>query len=52
MKILQLLTFPLWGSGSGTYTRELSNKLIEMGEEVAIVCPEEKKVSKIKIYRI
>lgn len=52
MKILQLLCFPLWGSGSGTYTRKLSEKLVELGEKVAIVCPEERRVKKIKIYNV
>lgn len=52
MKILQLLIFPLWGSGSGTYTRKLSEKLADLGEQVAIVCPEEKKLKKIKIYNV
>ena len=52
MKILQLLVFPLWGSGSGTYTRKLSEKLVDLGEKVAIVCPEEKKLSGIKIYNV
>lgn len=52
MKILQLLMFPLWGSGSGTYTRKLSEKLVALGEQVAIVCPEERKINKIKIYNV
>ncbi len=52
MKILQLLIFPLWGSGSGTYTRKLSEKLVEAGEKVAIVCPEERKLKNIKIYNV
>lgn len=52
MKILQLLKFPLWGSGSGTYTRKLSEKLAEMGHKVIIVCPEEKKIKGIKIYKV
>lgn len=52
MKILQLLCFPLWGSGSGIYTRKLSEKLAELGEKVAIVCPEERKVKNIKIYNV
>jgi len=52
VKILQLLKFPLWGSGSGTYTRKLSEKLVELGEEVAIVCPEARKVKNIKIYPV
>src|SRR3990167_2568284 len=52
MKILQLLCFPLWGSGSGTYTRKLSENLVDQGEQVAIVCPEERRVKRIKIYNV
>lgn len=38
-----LLSFPLWGSGSGTYVRELAQELSQ-GEafDVGIVCPEGK----------
>ncbi|KKQ17935.1 MAG: Glycosyl transferase group 1 [Berkelbacteria bacterium GW2011_GWA1_36_9] len=52
MKILQLLMFPLWGSGSGTYTRKLSEKLVDLGEQVAIVCPEEKKLKGVRIFNV
>ncbi len=52
MKILQLLMFPLWGSGSGTYTRKLSEKLVDLGEQVAIVCPEERKLKGVKIFNV
>ena len=51
-KILFLLCFPLWGSGSGTYARELAletskNKNIK----TAIICPDSKeKISSVKIY--
>ena len=44
MKILQLLCFPLYGSGSGTYVRKLSETLVENGDEVAIVAPESREV--------
>jgi len=51
-KVLHLLCFPLWGSGSGTYARELaleSNK--DKNTEVAIVCPEaQEKIPELKIY--
>jgi len=51
-KVLFLLCFPLRGSGSGTYTRELAFE-IEKSKNVktAIVCPESKvKISGLKIY--
>jgi len=51
-KVLFLQCFPLWGSGSGTYTRELAlgvNK--DKKIKVAIVCPEsKKKFSGVQIY--
>ena len=40
MKILLINHFPLAGSGSGTYTRNLAVHLAELGHEVAIVLPE------------
>lgn len=52
MKILQLLCFPLYGSGSGTYVRKLSNFLIKAGHEVAIVCPDNRKLPEIKIFEV
>lgn len=52
MKILQLLCFPLYGSGSGTYTRKLSEELVHLGEQVAIVCPEERRIKGVKIYNV
>jgi len=51
-KILHLLCFPLWGSGSGTYARELAlevNK--DPDNQVAIVCPEaQEKIPQLRIY--
>lgn len=52
MKILQLLCFPLYGSGSGTYVRKLSESLIKAGHEVAIVAPETRTLEGIKIYNV
>lgn len=52
MKILQLLCFPLYGSGSGTYVRKLSETLRDNGDEVAIVTPDNRKLSGIKIYEV
>jgi glycosyltransferase involved in cell wall biosynthesis len=51
-KILFLQCFPLWGSGSGTYVRELSLEINKTpNTEVAIVCPEaQSKIPELKIY--
>lgn len=51
-KVLFLQCFPLWGSGSGTYARELALEINKSKTtRPAIVCPESKeKLSGIKIY--
>lgn len=40
MKILMINHFPLVGSGSGTYTRNLAVHLVGLGHEVCIILPE------------
>ena len=40
MKILMINHFPLAGSGSGTYTRNLAVHLAALGHEVCIILPE------------
>lgn len=53
MRILFLLKYPLFGSGSGTYTRKLAEKLAQLypKDKVAIFCPDEKnKIPNVKIY--
>ena len=40
MKILMINHFPLAGSGSGTYTRNLAVHLTSLGHEVCIILPE------------
>lgn len=52
MKILQLLCFPLYGSGSGTYVRKLSETLRDNGDEVAIVAPDCRKIKGVRIYEV
>lgn len=53
MKVLILLQFPLYGGGSGTYTRMLAEKLRDLcGHEVAIVCPDERQFPEIKTYTV
>ncbi|MFW6283463.1 MAG: glycosyltransferase family 4 protein [Minisyncoccales bacterium] len=53
MKILFLYDFPLWGSGSGTYLRNIVKELIK-DHEVGIVAPEERRFleDKIKQYKV
>lgn len=55
MKILFLYDFPLWGSGSGTYIRNLIEKLIRIsGYKIGVVAPDERRFldDKIKQYRV
>ena len=40
MKILMINHFPLAGSGSGTYTRNLAVHLAARGHEVTVILPE------------
>ena len=40
MKVLMINHFPIVGSGSGTYTRNIAVHLIKKGHEVSIVMPE------------
>lgn len=51
-KVLFLQCFPLWGSGSGTYTRELASEISKVKNiKTAVVCPEGKeRVAGLKIY--
>ena len=40
MKILLINHFPLEGSGSGVYTKNIAKSLIKKGHEVCIIMPE------------
>lgn len=51
MRILYLQMFPLYGSGSGTYARELAMQVAKR-HDVAIIAPETKLLPHIKIYPI
>lgn len=51
MKILILHRAPLWGSGSGTYVRKLAEELAKK-DKVAIVCPDNRELPKVKIYYV
>ncbi len=46
MKVLLVNHFPLEGSGSGIYTKNIASKLTELGHEVMVILPENKKISK------
>ena len=54
MKILFLYDFPLWGSGSGTYIRNLIQELEKLNHKIGIIAPEERRFleEKIKQYRV
>ena len=54
MKILFLYDFPLWGSGSGTYLRNLITELVRLNHKIGIICPEERRFleDKIKQYGV
>lgn len=51
MRILFLHTFPLWGSGSGTFVRSLALELSKKNK-IAIVCPDNRQLAGIKIYPV
>ena len=40
MRILMINHFPLEGSGSGTYTKNLAMQLVKQGHEVCVILPE------------
>lgn len=54
MKILFLYDFPLWGSGSATYIRNLISQLVKLNYKIGIVCPEGRRFleNKIKQYTV
>jgi len=49
MKVLYLQMFPLYGSGSGTYARELAKEMARR-HEVAMVVPDKRKIEGVKMY--
>ncbi len=54
LRILFLQAFPLWGGGSGTYTRSLALEINKMKDaKTAIACPESpEKIPGLKIYSL
>ncbi|MFA5031125.1 MAG: glycosyltransferase family 4 protein [Patescibacteria group bacterium] len=51
LRVMYLLCFPLYGSGSGTYTRELAAE-VSKSEDVAIVCPDNRSIPRCKLYEV
>jgi glycosyltransferase involved in cell wall biosynthesis len=51
MRVLYLQTFPLFGSGSGTYARELAEEVAK-NHEVAMVAPEDRLLKNVKMYKV
>lgn len=51
LKILYLQTFPLYGSGSGTYARYLARE-VNKHHKVAVLCPDNRQVNNVKIYHL
>lgn len=52
MKILFLAQFPLFGNGSGNYTRRLAKYLDKNNHEIAIAAPDNRTFDFCKIYKI
>lgn len=53
LKILFLMKFPLFGGGSGNYTRKLTEKLSLLPDvEVAIAAPDVRKTKGVKLYTL
>lgn len=49
MKVLHLLIFPMYGSGSGTYARYLAEE-VGKNHDVAILCPDKRKLKNARIF--
>jgi len=54
MKILFLYDFPLWGSGSGEWLRQIVEELLKLNHKIGIIAPEERRFleDKIKQYKV
>jgi len=54
MRILFLYDFPLWGSGSGTYLRNVAQELVRQNHKIGVVAPETRRFldDKIKHYQV
>ncbi|MBI4122554.1 MAG: glycosyltransferase family 4 protein [Parcubacteria group bacterium] len=51
MKILYLYDFPLWGSGSGTFLRNLMAQVAKK-HTVALVAPERRQIAKVRQFYV
>ncbi len=49
LRILYLQTFPLYGSGSGTYARYLAKEVNKI-TKTAMVCPDNRQINGVKMY--
>ena len=53
MKVLIIMQFPLFGAGTGTYVRKLSEKLAKLPNfEVAVAAPDNRTIPGVKLYTI
>lgn len=53
MRVLFLLKFPLFGNGSGQYTRQLAQQLAKQkGNTVAIATPDKRAISGVQTYTL
>jgi len=50
-RVLYLQTFPLYGSGSGTYARYLARE-ISRSAQTAILCPDKRPIKGVKTYHL
>lgn len=52
MKVLLINHFPLEGSGSGTYTKNIALHLRKRGHEVCVIFPENRPVLMLLAFRM
>lgn len=52
MKILLINHFPLEGSGSGIYTKNIATSLTKKGHQVCIIMPENRKIKEIEKIKL
>lgn len=52
MKILLINHFPLEGSGSGIYTKNIALSLVKKGHEVCIIMPENRKINSLENIKL
>ena len=52
MKVLLINHFPLEGSGSGIYTKNIALSLVKKGHEVCIIMPENRKINNLENIKL